>query len=135
MSDQRVLLDTNALLRLAAEPSKVATAARELIGSPDTTLAVSAVSAWEVSIKTRVGKLPEGKALLNAWDTVVARMRAEVLDISVGDAITAGDLPWEHRDPFDRLLVAQAVRHRYVLATSDRAILLDAPVPTLDTRP
>ena len=59
-------------------------------------------------------------------------MRAEVLDISVGDAITAGDLPWEHRDPFDRLLVAQAVGHRYVLATSDRAILLDAPVPTLD---
>ena len=61
MSDQRVLLDTNALLRLAAEPSKVATAARELIGSPDTTLAVSAVSAWEVSIKARVGKLPEGR--------------------------------------------------------------------------
>ena len=48
MSDQRVLLDTNALLRLAAEPSKVATAARELIGSPDTTLAVSAVSAGGV---------------------------------------------------------------------------------------
>lgn len=57
-----------------------------------------------------------------------------VLEISAADAILAGELAWDHRDPFDRMIVAQAARRGYRLATSDAALLRVAPVATLDTR-
>jgi PIN domain nuclease of toxin-antitoxin system len=125
-----VLLDTNALLWLVAAPEKVSAAAREVLSQPATEVAVSAASAWEIAIKTRLGRL-DGEALLSAWTEVLADMSAAELPIDAGDAIMAGRLPWDHRDPFDRMVVAQAARRNLTIATSDSRIIRAALTPTL----
>ena len=127
-----VLLDTNALLWLVSAPEKISDSARQLLGDPDTEIVVSAVSAWEIAIKTRLGRL-DGEPLLSAWSDIIADMTATDLAIDTGDAILAGRLPWEHKDPFDRILVAQAARRNLTLATSDADILRAALTPTLKT--
>jgi PIN domain nuclease of toxin-antitoxin system len=125
-----VLLDTHALLWLVSAPEKVSDAAREVLGDPNTEVIVSAASAWEIAIKTRLGRL-DGEPLLTAWADIIADMTATDLAIDAGDAIMAGRLPWEHKDPFDRMLVAQAARRNLTIATSDAYILRSALTPTL----
>ena len=127
-----VLLDTNALLWLVSAPEKVSDSARQLLRDPDTEIMVSAASAWEIAIKTRLGRL-DGEPLLSAWSDVIADMTATELAIDAGDAILAGRLPWDHKDPFDRVLVAQAARRNLTLATRDADILRAALTPTLKT--
>jgi PIN domain nuclease of toxin-antitoxin system len=127
-----VLLDTNALLWLVSAPEKVSDAALQLLRDPGTELMVSAASAWELAIKTRLGRM-DGEPLLSAWPDIIADMTATDLAIDAGDAILAGRLPWEHKDPFDRVLVAQAARRNLTLATSDADILRAALTPTLKT--
>ena len=85
-------------------------------------------------IKTRAGKLPGGENLLSVWDETLSRIRADGIDITAADAIMAGGLPWPYRDPFDRMLVAQAARRGLTLASSDAVVLAGATSPTLDTR-
>jgi PIN domain nuclease of toxin-antitoxin system len=125
-----VLLDTQALLWLVTAPEKVSKATREMLSEPTTELMVSAASAWEIAIKTRLGRL-DGEPLLSAWSDIIADMTASDLPIDAGDAILAGRLPWEHKDPFDRVLVAQAARRNLTIATSDTHILSAALTPTL----
>ena len=127
-----VLLDTNALLWLVSAPEKVSDSARQQLRDPSTEIIVSAASAWEIAIKTRLGRL-DGQPLLSAWPDIIADMTATDLAIDAGDAILAGRLPWEHKDPFDRMLVAQAARRNLTLATSDADILRAALTPTLRT--
>lgn len=129
-----ILLDTNALLWWTVAPDKIAPQVRERMAAPSTELVVSAASAWEVAIKTRAGKLPGGETLLSMWDETLASIRAEPIAITAADAIMAGSLPWPHRDPFDRLLVAQAARRGLTLASSDSTVLAGAMSPTVDTR-
>lgn len=127
-----VLLDTNALLWLVTAPEKVSPAAREVLSESTTDVAVSAASAWEIAIKTRLGRL-DGDPLLSAWSDILADMSATEIPIDAGDAILAGRLPWDHRDPFDRVIVAQAARRNLTIATSDAQILRAALTPTLKT--
>jgi PIN domain nuclease of toxin-antitoxin system len=127
-----VLLDTNALLWLVSAPEKVSESARQQLRDPRTEIMVSAASAWEIAIKTRLGRV-DGEPLLSAWSDIIADMTATDLAIDAGDAILAGRLPWEHKDPFDRMLVAQAARRNLTLATSDAGILRAALTPTLKT--
>ena len=127
-----VLLDTNALLWLVSAPEKISDSARQRLRDPSTEIMVSAASAWEIAIKTRLGRL-DGEPLLSAWSDIIADMTATDLPIDAGDAILAGRLPWEHKDPFDRVLVAQAARRNLTLATSDADILRAALTPTLKT--
>jgi PIN domain nuclease of toxin-antitoxin system len=127
-----VLLDTNVLLWLVTAPEQVSDSARQLLGDPETEIMVSAASAWEIAIKTRLGRL-DGEPLLSAWSDIIADMTATDLAIEAGDVILAGRLPWEHKDPFDRMLVAQAARRNLTLATSDADILRAALTPTLKT--
>lgn len=127
-----VLLDTSVLLWLVAAPEKIFVPTREVLSEPTTEVAVSAASAWEIAIKTRLGRL-EGDALLSAWPEVLADMNATELPIGARDAILAGRLPWDHRDPFDRVIVAQAARRNLTIATSDSRILQAALTPTLKT--
>lgn len=129
-----VLLDTNALLWWVVDPDRIAPQVREQLAAASTELVVSAVSAWEVAIKTHAGRLLGGEALLSVWDETLSSIRAEGIDITTADAIMAGGLPWPHPDPFDRMLVAQAARRGLVLASSDSTILAAAMSPTLDTR-
>lgn len=125
-----VLLDTHVLLWLISAPDKIAPPVREVLASKSTTLWVSAASAWEISIKTRIGRL-DGEPLLAAWPDIIADMNATELPIDSPDAIMAGRLPWDHRDPFDRVIVAQAARRNLTIATHDAKVLAAALTPTL----
>ncbi|SOJ55285.1 hypothetical protein MSIMFB_02774 [Mycobacterium simulans] len=125
-----VVLDTHTLLWLVSTPESVSREARELLGQRSCTVWVSAVSAWEIATKTRLGRL-DGDPLLSAWSDIVNDMAAAELAIDSADAIFAGRLPWEHRDPFDRMLVAQATRRNLTIATRDKQIIRAAFTPTL----
>ena len=127
---QAVLLDTYALLWLVSTPERVSEAARDVLSAPGTEVMVSAASAWEIAIKTRLGRL-DGEPLLSAWSDIIADMTATDLPIDSGDAILAGRLPWEHKDPFDRVIVAQAARRNLTIVTSDAHILRAALTATL----
>ena len=125
-----ILLDTHTLLWLVSAPGQVSPAAREAIADPAREVAVSAVSAWEIAIKTRLGRL-DGEPLLAAWPDILASMALTELAIDAADAIMAGRLPWDHRDPFDRMIVAQAARRGLTIATRDAHILGAALTSTL----
>ncbi|MGI6797652.1 type II toxin-antitoxin system VapC family toxin [Gordonia sihwensis] len=128
-----VLLDTNALLWLAKSPQLVAESARVVLENPANELFVSAASAWEIAIKTRLGRL-DGAAILSSWKDTLEAMTAQELVMDSGDATLAGQLNWDHRDPFDRMIVAQATRRGLAIATSDRAIREGAMTPVIVTR-
>ena len=125
-----VLLDTHTLLWLVSTPSDVDASALVVIADPNTNVWVTAASAWEIAIKTRLGRL-DGEALLSAWADIIADMSTTELPIESPDAILAGRLPWEHKDPFDRVIVAQALRRNLTIATRDSKILDAALTPTL----
>ncbi|OBK57260.1 twitching motility protein PilT [Mycobacterium gordonae] len=126
----RLLLDTHVLLWLVSAPNKIDASAREVVEDPRNEVFVSAASAWEVAIKTRLGRL-DGEPLLSAWGDVIADMAARDLAIAAEDAIFAGRLNWDHNDPFDRVLVAQAARRSLTLMTHDREMLRAALTPTI----
>jgi len=125
-----VLLDTHTLLWLVSTPSDVDASALAVISDPNTNVWVTAASAWEISIKTRLGRL-DGEAFLSAWADIIADMSITELPIESPDAILAGRLPWEHKDPFDRVIVAQALRRNLTIATRDSKILEAALTPIL----
>ena len=104
--------------------SRVLSAALELVSDPDNRLFLSAVSAWEISIKNAMGKL---ELPLPPEKYVPSRMTAtgvEGMMISHAHGLRAGGLPPHHRDPFDRLLIAQAQLEGMPLLTADRQIHL-----------
>ncbi len=110
----RLLLDTHAFLWWLAD-IKLSTLARDAIAEPDNEVLVSAASAWEISIKQALGKL-------NAPRDVADRIRINrftALPISVAHALVAGALPPHHRDPFDRMLVSQALHEGLTVVTRD----------------
>lgn len=127
-----VLLDTHTLLWLVSTPSGLDASALAIIADPNTNVWVTAASAWEIAIKTRLGRL-DGEALLSAWADIISDMSASELPIESSDAILAGRLPWDHRDPFDRVIVAQALRRNLTVSTRDAKILDAALAPTLRT--
>ncbi len=127
-----VLLDTHTLLWLVSEPSRLAAAALEVLSKPTTSVSVTAASAWEIGIKTRLGRF-DGDTLLSTWSEVLADMNTVELPIESADAILAARLPWEHRDPFDRVIVAQALRRNLTIATRDARVLDASLTPTLKT--
>jgi PIN domain nuclease of toxin-antitoxin system len=127
-----ILLDTNALLWLVTTPDRVGERARNVLADQANVLLVSAASAWEVSIKTRIGRF-DGEPLLSAWSETLAQLNARDLPIDSADATMAGRLGWGHKDPFDRMIVAQAARRGLTIATSDRRIIAGALTPVLDT--
>jgi PIN domain nuclease of toxin-antitoxin system len=104
----RALLDTHALLWWLSDDPALPRAARKLIVETKNTLVVSAASAWEVAIKVRLGKLPTASDLVADFSGLIEREGFELLAISPEHGIRAGLLPGPHRDPFDRMLVAQA---------------------------
>lgn len=128
-----ILLDTNALLWLVATPDTMSESARAVIADQANDVSVSAASAWEIAIKTRMGRL-DGGPLLSAWDETLRAMNIVDLPIDSADAVMVGRLSWEHKDPFDRMIVAQAVRRGLTIATSDRVVIAGALTPVLDTR-
>jgi PIN domain nuclease of toxin-antitoxin system len=99
---------------------------RQLVLDPQSTVYFSAASAWEIAIKYALGKLP----LPNAPATYIpARAKGgdfRVVDVRMEHGLVAGDLPRHHDDPFDRLLIAQAITEGFQLVTADRRLSLYA---------
>lgn len=115
----RVLLDTHVWLWMWGEPERMRNEARTIIEDPMTELNVSAVSAWEIAAKEAVGRLRLPVAA-GIW-LMDPRHRRDVNEVSITfeHAIRAGTLPQHHRDPFDRMLVAQAQTEGLQLVTAD----------------
>lgn len=114
-----VLLDTHALFWLVASPGRIPEATLEVLGHEETAILVSAASAWELATKHRLGKMPEAAPLLANWKTDIERLWAQEISMSTQDALRAGALEWAHRDPFDRMLAAQAMALTVPLVSGD----------------
>ncbi len=89
------------------------------MADPANTVLVSAASAWEIATKVRIGKLPGAVALVADFEGLLVREGFETLAVSVDHAIRAGQLPGAHRDPFDRMLVAQALAENVPLISNE----------------
>lgn len=116
-----VLLDTHAFVWAVTAPERLSTTARETISEATTSLLISAASAWEMSIKHRSGRWPEVAVLVRQYDQITQRLGAHPLPLSSAHALAAGSLEWEHTDPFDRALAAQALREGVPLVSRDAA--------------
>ncbi len=114
----RLLLDTHTLLWWLADDNNLPEAARNAIADSTNAVFVSSASGWELSIKRSLGKLEAPDGLFN----VLAEEGFEELPIGFNDGLRAGALPMIHRDPFDRMLVAQSQANSLTLVTKDPLI-------------
>ena len=117
----RILLDTHTFVWWFAGDRRLSRRAQTAIASKRNTIHVSAASAWEIATKHRIGRLPEVGPLLQDMQAHIAAQGFIALDITVDHAQRAGSLPGDHRDPFDRLLAAQAQADRLTIASNDEA--------------
>lgn len=115
----RLLLDTNVLLWSATDPDRLDKNARDAIEDGANDVLVSVVSAWEIAIKQSIGKLDLPKPAENWLPEVIRRSGFEIAELDITAALRVRALPWHHRDPFDRFLIAQALEHGYTLVTGD----------------
>ncbi len=115
----KVLLDTHAVLWWFADDQALPKHIGSLIDDPANTIFVSAASAWEIYTKVRIGKLPAGQALCEDFSGYLRRYHFEALAIAVEHGRLAGRLMGSHKDPFDRMLAAQALVEDVPLVTND----------------
>ncbi|MEQ1662549.1 MAG: type II toxin-antitoxin system VapC family toxin [Thiobacillus sp.] len=115
----KLLLDTHALLWWWTDDSRLSNAARQAIADEGNQILVSAASAWEIATKFRLGKLPHGAQARERFNELVEADGFEHLPISFLHSLKAGAYSNEHRDPFDRMLAAQAELEKAVLVTLD----------------
>lgn len=113
------LLDTHALLWWLLDDGQLSAPARAVIADPGNRIWVSAASSWEVATKHRIGKLPEAAEITERFAYFLRRARFLELPISIEHSLKAGALPGPHRDPFDRMLIAQHFITRYPIVTRD----------------
>jgi PIN domain nuclease of toxin-antitoxin system len=115
------LLDTHALIWWLAGGEALSAKARAAIGDEDNGVFVSAASAWELTTKHRLGKLPGVSAIVGELGAVVVRQGFAELPISLRHGEVAGSLPGPHRDPFDRMLIAQAMLETMTLVSNEES--------------
>lgn len=125
-----LLLDTHVLLWWLDETDRVATDALAAMKEPSNDLFVSAASVWEMSTKHRLGRLPLPAGFLEGFDDLLPRIGMSGLPVSLAQARVAGGWDTAHKDPFDRLLAAQARLEQMVLVTADPAFR-QFGIPTL----
>lgn len=114
-----VLLDTVALYRAATSPESLPKAARSALEEPSNTLFVSLVSAWEMAIKASLGKLPLPCPVEQFFAQSSLDLLADTLGLELSAVARVAQLPPHHRDPFDRLIIAQALMGGHSIVTSD----------------
>lgn len=115
----RYLLDTHAVLWWLFDDPKLSGSAREIIQNPHNAILVSSASGWEMATKYRLGKLPHAREAVHNLPGLLRRSRIDVLPITLEHALAAGRLPGPHRDPFDRILIAQSQLEDIPVLTSD----------------
>jgi PIN domain nuclease of toxin-antitoxin system len=118
----RCLLDTHALVWWLFDPPRLSRRAHDAIADPENVILVSAVSAFEVTNKYRIGKWEGIAPLALAFDKIIADLDFDIISIEARHASFAGLLAGEHRDPFDRLLAAQSQMEDVPIITVDEQI-------------
>jgi PIN domain nuclease of toxin-antitoxin system len=116
----RLLLDTHSLLWWFSDDPVLPASCRKLIAEPDSTVFVSAVSAWEISTKFRLGRLPSASDLVQDFVGYLDRDNFLRLPVSCDHGIRAGMLPGHHQDPFDRMLIAQAEIEKLFIVSNEK---------------
>ena len=116
----QAILDTHALLWWLSDDPALTQSARTLIGEMKNVIYVSAASAWEIATKVRLGKLPSAVDLASDFTSFLERERFQILPISGEHAIRAGLLPGTHKDPFDRMLIAQAQAEDMLIVSNEK---------------
>ena len=113
---KRLLLDTNVVIwLLTGDRGSIPGRALEELSNEDNPISVSAVSTWEIAIKRSLGRLE----LEAGWPRALLRLDFGQMPITAEHAAICEDLPWHHRDPFDRMLVAQAMAEGHSLVSAD----------------
>ena len=114
----RVLLDTHVLVWYLEGNPNLSRPQRELIVRPETEVFVSIASLWEIAIKTSIGKLRLTRSLSDVFQQL-STQSIELLNIAPGHVLQVASLPFHHRDPFDRMIVAQAKVEFLTVVTVD----------------
>jgi PIN domain nuclease of toxin-antitoxin system len=118
----RLLLDTHAFLWWTLDHPQLSPLAREAIGEASNDCYFSAASAWELAIKCSLGKLTVEGGIERFVRQQLALHRFRLLPVALDHSLRVAALPWHHRDPFDRLLVAQAQAEGLTLLSADAAL-------------
>ena len=118
----KLLLDSNVLLWSLQDRSQLTRRVRTLLEDEGNDLFVSTASLWELSLKIASGKLPVPGSSIQSVIDQLRRLSITILPITTTHILRTESLPFHHRDPFDRLLIAQALEDRLTLLTSDRQI-------------
>ena len=133
----RLLLDTHVLLWWLDGDERLIPTARSLVADENNEIFVSAASAWEISTKVRIGKLPGAVEVAARLPQIIVSQGFKALSITIDHALRAGALPGPHRDPFDRMLAAQAQAENVPIVSKDGIFdtyavvrLWDTPTPT-----
>jgi PIN domain nuclease of toxin-antitoxin system len=119
-----VLLDTHALLWALLSPRELSGKARRLLSDRSNTLLVSPASAWEIATKSRIGKLNDARDVVANYDAHLRTLGAIDTPITTAQALLAGGFNVDHRDPFDRMIAAQATLLGVPVVTRDPAFAL-----------
>lgn len=125
----RALLDTCTFLWVAADAPELSPAARGLVEDPTNEIFLSAVSAWEIAIKHAIGRLRLPEPPSTYVPDRRKRLSLQPLPLSEDEAVAVEKLPAAHRDPFDRMLVSQAITRGLTIVTPDK-LITQYPVPT-----
>ncbi len=115
----RLLLDTHVFVWAVADPERLSKAAADAIRLPGNDLFLSSAVAWELATKYRIGTFPEAKAIIDDFESLAVDLVARHLPVTHDHALRAGLMTVEHRDPFDRVLAAQAEIEGLHLITRD----------------
>ena len=115
----KILLDTCAFLWLSQQPAQLSPAAVDIINDPGNALTCSDVSIWEITLKNSAGKLPLPQAPRTWIPSKLLYHQLQRLSTDLDSIIRSGELPPMHRDPFDRLLAAQAITHGMTILSPD----------------
>ena len=118
----RFLLDTHALLWWLYDDPRLSKRAREIVGDSANEVLVSSASAWEISTKHRLGKLPSAHELARDISGWVNRAGFLELPVTIPHGQRAGSWPQSHRDPFDRMLAAQSALEELPLISKDHQL-------------
>lgn len=113
----KILLDTHAFLWAITDDPRLSVGARQILRTADLFLSVG--SLWEIVTKVQIGKLPLPEAPSRYLPRHVAALKAELLPIQAAHVLRLESLPLHHRDPFDRLLIAQSLEERLPLLSAD----------------
>lgn len=113
------LLDTHTLIWAGGDRAKLSKRAIQILEASENVLLVSAASAWEIATKVRLGKMPEAIVLERDFVSILASAGYLPTPVTLEQALAAGRLPGKHRDPFDRMIAAQALDLKIPVISSD----------------